>query len=65
MAPDIFSIHDQVAPQRGGLSTSSRLYAWWLLKVRKWRLAHHRREPTGMAFGQMTYRRTWVLEPPH
>lgn len=65
MSPDqSFTLHRPGLERAGALSTSSRLKAWWLTSVRRWRIMQQTREPFRGLFGTMHYRRTWVLLPP-
>ena len=49
----------------GEIRTQSAVRAWWLIKIRNYRLKIKvKSNPEPTAFGRIRYKNTWVLKPP-
>ena len=53
-----------VEPYLDGVRTDSYWAAWWLRRVRGYRLSGRRSVPRPGLFGRIKYDRWWVLVPP-
>ena len=57
-------LHDSELIRQGLIRTSSKVRVWWLVKVRRWTVNHHIRQPKRYSLGRLVYRDTWLLRPP-
>jgi hypothetical protein len=50
--------------ERTDVSTTSRLWVWWLVKVRGYQVRQETNEPKAGAFGNVRVVRRWFLNEP-